>query len=103
MGPDPADFLPFAPKVAKVATFERVKLKPQMAEFTEKNCSKCGQQLRFPNNVGGVVMACPSCGNKFYSGFKFGDGRKSVRGGAMQSIFGMPNELIKRIFRKYFS
>ncbi|MCP3927648.1 MAG: hypothetical protein GY705_00935 [Bacteroidetes bacterium] len=34
-------------------------------------CPKCGQVLRFPENLGGMLMACPTCGKKFYSDFKF--------------------------------
>ncbi len=49
-----------------------------MTEYTEKKCPKCGQQLRFPKNVGGVLMACPSCGNEFHSDFKLGGTRMMV-------------------------
>ncbi len=37
-----------------------------------KNCPRCNQQLSFPENVGGIVMVCPSCGHKFNSNFKLG-------------------------------
>jgi len=49
-----------------------------MTDYTEKKCPKCGQQLRFPDNIGGMLMACPSCGNKFHSDFKLGSSRRSV-------------------------
>ena len=28
-----------------------------MPEYTEKKCPKCGQKLRFPENIGGMLMA----------------------------------------------
>ena len=43
-----------------------------MSEHMEKDCPACGQRLRFPKNVGGMLMACPSCGKKFNSDFKLG-------------------------------
>ncbi len=46
-----------------------------MSNRTVKNCPRCDQHLRFPENVGGVVMACPSCGHKFHSDFKLGNAR----------------------------
>jgi len=49
-----------------------------MTEYTVKKCPKCGQQLRFPNHIGGMLMACPSCGNKFHSDFKLGCGKRTV-------------------------
>ena len=39
-----------------------------MTDDMLKKCPKCGQQLRFPEDIGGMLMACPSCGNKFQSG-----------------------------------
>jgi hypothetical protein len=39
----------------------------------------CGQQLRFPEDIGGVLVACPSCGNKFQSDFKLGGTRMNQR------------------------
>jgi hypothetical protein len=47
-----------------------------MPSKTIKNCPRCDQHLRFPENVGGVVMVCPSCGHKFYSDFKLGNDRQ---------------------------
>lgn len=41
-----------------------------MDNYTEKACTHCGQYLRIPTDVGGVVMACPACGHRFSSGFK---------------------------------
>jgi predicted RNA-binding Zn-ribbon protein involved in translation (DUF1610 family) len=41
-----------------------------------QQCSKCGQKLRFPPNIGGMLMACPNCGQKFRSDFRLGDCNK---------------------------
>lgn len=41
-----------------------------------KECPQCHQKLRFPEKVGGMVMACPKCGKKFYTDFKL-QGEKS--------------------------
>jgi predicted amidophosphoribosyltransferase len=49
-----------------------------MQEKNIRKCPGCGQKLRFPNDIGGLVMVCPSCGKKFYSDFK-------VRGAASSS------------------
>ena len=66
-----------------------------MSKYIEKECPKCGQQLRFPSGVGGVVMVCPSCGKKFYSDFKvrLGNSRK----GTIATIFEMPETIVERI------
>jgi predicted amidophosphoribosyltransferase len=73
--------------------------KTLMTDHTEKKCPKCGQQLRFPKNIGGMLMACPSCGKKFSSDFKFGGIKRK---GALQTVFELPNEILSRICR-YFS
>jgi len=41
-----------------------------MDKHTIQLCSKCGQKLRFPIDIGGMLMACPNCGQKFRSDFK---------------------------------
>ncbi len=41
-----------------------------MQQHTIQQCRKCGQKLRFPLHVGGMLMACPNCGQKFQSDFK---------------------------------
>jgi len=41
-----------------------------MSEGPVRQCPGCGQTLRFPGNVGGMLMACPECGHKFISPFK---------------------------------
>lgn len=33
-----------------------------MADNIEMKRPECGQQLRFPKIIGGMLMACPSCG-----------------------------------------
>ncbi len=75
-----------------------------MADYTVKKCPKCGQQLRFPDNIGGMLMACPSCGNKFKSDFKLGVGgsRSSVPRNIFIDVFEMPYNVIRRI-RRYFA
>ena len=73
-----------------------------MTDHTEKKCPKCGQKLRFPNNIGGMLMACPSCGKKFYSDFKLGKVGGSEQPGMLLEIFELPSRLLDRIGR-YFS
>lgn len=74
-----------------------------MTEHTEKECPKCGQQLRVPKNVGGLLMACPSCGEKFHSDFKLGGARpSSAPRGLFMTIFELPNKIISRISRLIF-
>ncbi len=75
----------------------------KMTDSTEAQCSKCGQKLKFPKNIGGMLMACPSCGNKFYSDFKLNGIRKSTNRGIMTTIFEMPNEIVMRIWRYFTS
>ena len=70
-----------------------------MTDYTEEECPKCGQQLRFPENIGGMLMACPSCGNKFHSDFKLGSVKRSVRRDVLTNIFEMPCEIMRRIGR----
>jgi len=41
-----------------------------MNDHIEKTCTKCGQQLRIPKYIDGVLMACPSGGKKIHSEFK---------------------------------
>ena len=72
-----------------------------MTKYIEKQCPECGQQLRFPKDVGGVVMACPTCGKRFGSDFKIGRVGKKHQGGVAQTIFELPTTLIERLSR-YF-
>ena len=81
-----------------------------MAEHTEKKCPKCGQRLRFPKNVGGLVMACPSCGEKFKSDFKLGGAKRSsvhrrqtpAQRSLLMTIFELPSTIVSRIARLIF-
>ncbi len=43
-----------------------------MSEDPVRHCPGCGQALRFPGNIGGMLMACPECGHTFISPFKLG-------------------------------
>ncbi len=71
-----------------------------MSDYIEKKCPQCGQKLRFPKNVGGIVMVCPSCGNRFHSDFKVGGIGKNVgQQGVLRTLFEMPNTLLKRLSR----
>lgn len=74
-----------------------------MTEHTEKTCPKCGQRLRFPKNVGGILMSCPSCGKKFHSNFKLGGVREHAGNKSLfTTLFELPHNLISYIGR-YFS
>ncbi len=74
-----------------------------MTEHTEKKCPKCGQQLRFPKNIGGMLMACPSCGKKFHSDFKLGGARqRAAHQGLLTTLFELPYKIISRIVRLFF-
>ncbi len=44
-----------------------------MTQDHVRRCPDCGQALRFPTNVGGVLMACPQCGHRFASPFKLAE------------------------------
>lgn len=74
-----------------------------MTDFKEKRCPNCGQQLRFPENIGGMVMACPSCGKKFHSDFKLGVAKKAKGRGLLVNIFEMPVKIVSRIVRFFSS
>ena len=41
-----------------------------MSEGPVRTCPGCGQALRFPGNIGGMLMACPVCGHRFATPFK---------------------------------
>jgi predicted nucleic acid-binding Zn-ribbon protein len=74
-----------------------------MTDYIEKKCPKCGQRLRFPTNIGGMLMACPSCGKKFYTDFKLGKaGKNGLREKAI-NVFEMPSKLIDRLGRYFHS
>ncbi|MFU2210996.1 hypothetical protein [Solidesulfovibrio sp. C21] len=44
-----------------------------MSEGPVRHCPGCGQALRFPAGIGGMLMACPECGYRFASPFKLAD------------------------------
>jgi hypothetical protein len=70
-----------------------------MIDYTEKKCPKCDQMLRFPKDIGGMLMACPSCGEKFQSDFKLGGVRRSVPVDIVSNIFEMPFRIMSHICR----
>jgi len=74
-----------------------------MTDNTLKKCPKCGQQLRFPEDIGGMLMACPSCGNKFQSDFKLGGTRKSANRNLVMTIFELPDKMLRWIGRFFSS
>jgi DNA-directed RNA polymerase subunit RPC12/RpoP len=41
-----------------------------MQQDSARQCPQCGQALRFPENIGGMLMACPSCGHRFATPFR---------------------------------
>ncbi|BAH75218.1 hypothetical protein [Solidesulfovibrio magneticus] len=50
-----------------------------MSDALVRTCPGCGQALRFPPDVGGVLMACPECGHRFASPFRLaGNAKKST-------------------------
>jgi tRNA(Ile2) C34 agmatinyltransferase TiaS len=73
-----------------------------MTEYKLKKCPECGQQLRFPEDIGGMLMKCPSCGKQFQSDFKLGVAGKRVNRNLLKTIFELPDTILKRIGR-YFS
>jgi predicted amidophosphoribosyltransferase len=75
-----------------------------MTEHTERECPECGQRLRFPKDVGGLLMACPSCGKKFNSDFKLGGAnkQKAQHRGFFTTLFELPYNIISHIGRLLF-
>lgn len=66
-----------------------------MSDHIEKRCPKCGQQLRIPKNIGGVLMVCPSCGKKIHSDFRLsGLTRRVPHGNILKDIFEMPYKFL---------
>jgi len=74
-----------------------------MTDDMPKKCPKCGQQLRFPEDIGGMLMACPSCGNKFQSDFRLGGTRKRAKRNLLMTIFEMPEKMVRWIGRFFSS
>ncbi|KAF0187799.1 MAG: hypothetical protein FD168_2328 [Desulfobulbaceae bacterium] len=70
-----------------------------MTEYTEKKCPKCGQQLRIPKDIGGMLMACPTCGDTFHSDFKLAvPGRRKPQEVVVE-VFELPGKILQRITR----
>ena len=72
-----------------------------MTDDTIRTCPECGQQLRFPKDVGGVLMACPNCGAQFRSDFKLGNGKRVRRRpkNLLVQIFELPSTLLRYLGR----
>jgi predicted RNA-binding Zn-ribbon protein involved in translation (DUF1610 family) len=69
-----------------------------MIDHIEKRCPECGQQLRIPKNVGGVLMVCPSCGKKIHSDFRLGGVTRRVpRQNVLKDIFYLPYKIVSLI------
>ena len=49
-----------------------------MSDALVRTCPGCGQALRFPPDVGGVLMACPECGHRFASPFRLAGNAKNT-------------------------
>lgn len=79
-----------------------------MAKYFEKKCPNCKQRLRIPKNVGGVTMACPTCGTKMASDFKIGQARAAgppESGGIVQvmiNLFEQPGRFFDRLMKIFF-
>jgi len=60
-----------------------------------RHCPNCGQALRFPEGVGGVLMACPACGHRFASSFKLaGTAKSAVPQKAMEAPMAPPPPMV---------
>ena len=73
-----------------------------MTDYTEKKCPQCGQQLRFPNDIGGILMACPSCGNRFHSDFRVGSINRSsgpAQRGVSLPVFEIPYKIVSSVWK----
>jgi hypothetical protein len=73
-----------------------------MTDYTEKKCRKCGQRLRLPGNIGGMLMSCPSCGAQFHSDFKLSDVPGKTFPTKVRMIFGLPDAILQRLRRAFF-
>jgi len=73
-----------------------------MSEDKIKRCPKCGQKLRIPDNVGGILMVCPMCKEKIHSDFKIGTGKSVTVANKQQKnifvqLFELPGLLMDKI------
>ena len=41
-----------------------------MKNYIIRNCKECNAPLRIPADIGGMLMQCPNCGDKFHTDFK---------------------------------
>ncbi len=76
-----------------------------MARYLEKKCPKCKQRLRIPENVGGVTMICPSCGNKMVSDFKIDQTRSQKTAGVFHIfliLFELPGRFLDHLMKRVF-
>jgi hypothetical protein len=55
--------------------------------------------MRLPKSIGGMLMACPSCGHKFHSDFKLGHAKRRDHRSLFIQIFEMPDKLLARLGR----
>ncbi|PID77241.1 MAG: hypothetical protein CSB24_02385 [Deltaproteobacteria bacterium] len=75
-------------------------------EHIEKQCPGCGQRLRIPSRIGGMLMKCPSCGKNFHTDFKLNHQpsppAKKTRKNPLVLLFELPTMLISYL-RRFFS
>lgn len=72
-----------------------------MSDDKIKKCPKCGQKLRIPGHIGGIVMVCPMCKEKIHSDFRIGQEksqlptvRQPTKKNILIDIFEMPGKLL---------
>ncbi|BBO66911.1 hypothetical protein DSCA_08410 [Desulfosarcina alkanivorans] len=70
-----------------------------MTHNSIKTCPECGQQLRFPKDVGGVLMECPNCGARFKPDFKLGKQVRPSSKSVFVQIFELPSTLLRYLGR----
>jgi predicted nucleic-acid-binding Zn-ribbon protein len=83
--------------------FEWIQAGQLMDDHTVRKCPKCGQRLRIPEKLGGMLMACPSCGNKLYSEFKLRHTGSGGHRNGFITLFEMPDTILSRIRRIFTS
>lgn len=89
-------------KSVQGAILEKIQTGKPMGDHTVETCPKCGQQLRIPEKIGGMLMACPSCGNKLYSEFKLRHTGSGGHRNGFITFFEMPGTILSRI-RRFFT
>lgn len=63
-----------------------------MSEGYVRHCPRCGQALRFPAGIGGMLMACPNCGHHFVSPFRLAEPDKAAPASPPPAIPPVPRE-----------